>query len=49
MLATNSSVIRKNAGLFVNAITQVMNLHLVASVAFKEMPDRNGCVMFECL
>lgn len=46
MFATNSSVI---IGLFVNVLTQVMNLHLVASVEFKEMPDRKGCTMFECL
>lgn len=35
----------KHAGLFANAITQVMNHHLVASVAFKEISDKNGCAM----
>lgn len=35
----------KHAGLFVNAVTQVMKLHLVSSVAFKEISAKKGCAM----
>lgn len=37
------SVIMKHAGLFVNAVTQVMKLHLVSSVAFKEVSAKKMC------
>lgn len=36
-------MIIKCGGLFANATMQVINLHPLASVAFKEIPDKNGC------
>lgn len=39
------SVIIEHYGLFVNAVKQVMKLHLVSSVAFNEISAKKRCAM----